>query len=224
MNVFALPDFQFIGKLGKKGAGPTELNAPRGLCFTDAGTLLIADYGNDCVRHWTMDGSWIASYPVDKPWCIAAHGDTIVVGCCGTGVHMLSLKSEAVVRKWLTLGGGYISAIAFVNATTFAVSCYHGYPINLYTLEGVMKAPIAIRSHGLAVCANGYLLALDYCQKRVRVFSPTGDELSTAPFSAYSFQGRPLSIALHAEHAYVYLQDDDFDEDYGKLTRICVFE
>ena len=233
VNVFALPDFQFIGKLGKKGAGPIELNVPCGLCFTDAGTLLIADNGNDRVQHWALDGTWIASYPVNTSWCIAAYGDMIAVGCHGTGVHMLSLKSEAVTSKWLL---GHVYAIVFVDANTLAIASTAIAntaiaTINLFTLDGVLKVQLAnnIISCGLAVCADGYLLASHYSQTRIRVFSLTGDELNTSPFAAYSFQRRPLSIALHTEHAYVYLEDVDsdddyYDADYNELSRVCVFE
>ncbi len=220
VNVFTLPDFQCIGKLGEKGAGPTGLDFPSGLCFTDVGTLLIADCGNNRVQHWTLDGVWLASYyPVGKPWCVDARGDAVAVGCdYGTGVRVFSSSTGLPSGEWLV--GGCVSAVAFMDAGTLAIAYYSGESIDLYTLQGVLKTRLAynIISFGLAVCADGCLLASDFRRNCVRVFLPTGDEWNASLFSTYSFEKRPCTIAVHAGHAYVleYINDDAF--------RICVFE
>ena len=221
VNVFALPDFQFIGKLGKKGNGPTELNHPHGLCFTDAGTLLIADCENNRVQHWTLDGEWIASYFVEKPYCVAVHGDTVVAGGDSrNGTRVFSLSCGAEVSKWSS--EGCMTAVAFVDAVSLVVAKLAGETVGLYTLEGVLKVQLAVGllSVGLAVCADGYLLVSDLIsQRRVHVFSTDGNELITSPFASYLFKlGHPRAIAIHAEHAYVLEH-----AGLGKI-RINVFE
>ena len=219
VNVFTLPEFQFVNILG----GEIEYCGPHGLCFTDNGTLLIADFYNKRVQHWALDGEWIASYPVRSPRYVASRGDAVVVGCHENGVYVFSLKSGTKISEWLLNKGwiSTISAITFVDADTLAVADSRTEIMGLYTLRGVLKTQLAtnVFSSGLAVCADGCLLASDYGQKRIRVFLPTGDELKTSPLSTFLFEdSSPCDIALHAGHAYV------FERIGCGLTRICVFE
>ena len=204
VNVFTLPDFQFVRKLGgKKGIGSTELSLPCGLCFTSAGTLLVADYFNDRVQHWTLDGEWVASYPVQRPSCIALCGNAIAVGRYERGVHVLSLKSGAVLSKWLN--GNSILGMTAVSATALAVSTRGAKTIDLYTLEGMLKRRLAvgIDPYGLAMCVDGCLLVSDWNQKRIRVFSMDGVEIVTSPFVSHTFEGIIGEVVSHADHVYV---------------------
>jgi hypothetical protein len=202
--VFSLPDMQFVRKFGRRGSGPGELYNPCGLCFIATGTLLVMDYSNARVAHWTLDGEWITSYDVPRPWCVAARGDVVVIGCSfSQGMYELSLQSGVVTS---VLGENSISAVAFMDATTLAVANRSALAIELYTLEGTFKQQIdtdAIFSFGLAVCADGCLLVSDCNQKRVRVFLPTGIESDASPLASYSFENSIRTVALHDEHAYV---------------------
>ena len=218
VNVYTLPDFKFVGRLGEKGTGKTELIRPHDLCFTEAGTLLVVDFGNDRVQHWDLNGEWIATYSAfsRKPHRIAACGDMLVVGCyCGV-VRVFSQKSD-FATEWCCKHT--VTAVTFVDATTLAIATLDN-TIGLYTLEGTTMGYFAsdIVSFGLAVCADGCLLVSDYERKRVRVFSTTGDELDTAPFSAYSFEISPLSIGLCLDRAYV------FEQLRSGAPRVCMFE
>jgi hypothetical protein len=221
VNVFALPDFQLVGKLGQAGAGLKELRDPRGLCFTSAGALLVADNSNRRVQCWALDGTWIESYSVENPWCVASYGDMVAVGCDeGGGVCIISLESGTVIHKWLN--GSNVTAVAFVNADTsaIAISNYTAVKlsIDLYTLEGVLKTHLVdgIISLYLAACTDGCLLAQDWYGHHVRVFSQDGrsgyricvfledgTELGTSTLATHTFEAPPRTIAVHAEHAYV---------------------
>ena len=225
VEVFTLPDFQlvktFVGKY--MGTDPDELKNPRGLCFSSAGTLLIADYKNDCVQHWTLDGEWIASYPVQKPTCIALFCDAIAVGCCyGNGVHVFSIESGAEISRWLNKN--VVHAIAFLNATTLAIAVRTTETIDLYTLEGVFKRRLAVGiiSFGLAVCADGCLLVSDWDQKRVRVFSIDGGEIVTSPFAERAYEGTVGAVATTTTCAYVLENTGPVESKYA--FRVYVFE
>jgi hypothetical protein len=219
LNVFARASFQFVKTLGRMGAGPTELFGPRGLCFTDAGTLLITDYCNHRVQRWTLNGEWIATYPVRDPFCVTSRGDVFAVGSLFyRGVRVFSLESGAETGKWLCRSN--ISAIAAVSADTLVIADHTAEMLELYTLEGVLKQRLAtgIISFGLAVCADDCLIAADWYQARVRVFSTTdGAELTTSAFATHTFEGFLRTIVLYAEHVYIL-------EELIGVTRICVFE
>jgi hypothetical protein len=211
VNVFTLPDFVFVRRLDKRCAA-------RGLCFTDAGTLLVTDGDNDSVQHWALDGSWMTSYPAQKPWCAASCGDVVAVG--GTaekGVRVFSLESNTTISECMQ--GSSISAVVFVDANTLAVADMSAKTIELRTLEGVLKRHLASQSmvYGLAVCADGRLLVPGY--KRIRVFSKAGDELiASSPFAVYAFEARILAVALVAECVYVL---EDIEIHRG--SHVCVF-
>ena len=219
--VFTLPDFQFYKKLGEKGVGPTGLNFPLGLCFSSTGSLLIADYDNNRVQHWTLDGAWIASYPVLRPYCVAPSGGAVAVGCVGNGVHILSLESGIVLSKWLK--GYYISAITTVSATMFAVANNTIQVIDLYTAEGVRKKRLMTNtiSFGLTTSADDcFLLVADSGDRKcVHVFT-MDDELATPSFATHAFEGRVNAVALYAARVYV------LEKFPGRMAhrRICAFE
>ena len=218
--VFTLPDFQFYKKLGEKGAGLIELSTPFGLCFTDAGTLLIADCRNNRVQHWTLDGTWIASYLVPRPFCVASNGGVVAVGCVGDGVHVLSLESGAVLSKWLD--GNIIYAIAAVGATMFAVANGTAEAIDLYTVEGVKKKRLMANtiSYGLTASADDCFLLVAGGGHRecVHVFT-MDDELAAPSFTTHAFEGRVNAVALYAERVYVLEKFHGFHS-----CRICAFE
>jgi sugar lactone lactonase YvrE len=221
--VFSLPDFQFAHKLvAEIGDGPTELNYPRGLCITDANTLLIADYHNDRVQHWKLNGDSITSYSVKDPALVASHGNVVAIARSrSNGVHVISLQSGVSFSKWLY--GSSVSAITFVNANTLAIAVCTTKTIGLYTLTGTLKKQLAIDivSCGLAVCADDCMLVSDWEQNRVRVFSMDGVEIVSSSFAAHPFEGNISTIVVHAEHAYIL---EEILGEIVSVTRICVFE
>ena len=98
LSVLKLPDMRFLISLGSNGNRPKNLDSPRGLCFTDAGTLLVADFGNHRVQHWTLEGLSIVStvsYAVNYPVCVASRGDIFVTGTI-FGICVCALESGAV--------------------------------------------------------------------------------------------------------------------------------
>ena len=215
LKVYGLPDMNFISviNLALSGYGPV---APHGLCFTDTGALLVADYVGDRVLNLTLQGLVAATYAVSSsPFSIASRGDVVVVGSC-SGVCVLSLET-GVTRTW---AAGRINAIAFVDADTLAVSfsvCFREMA-GLYTLDGRLLRKIVdtdIISAGLATCADGCLLVTDYYRKRIWVFAPDGMNLTTSPLAAHVFQEHPRSIAVCGERVYVL--------EYANPVRISVF-
>ena len=102
--VFTLPDFQLASTfryidVSDRGDRFTH---PCGVCFTDVGTLLIADYYGNRVQQRTLDGDWIASYPVLHPKCVASRGNVAVIGKYkGGGVRVISLERETTMSEWL---------------------------------------------------------------------------------------------------------------------------
>ena len=222
LNVFGLPDMNLLAVisdgLGDFSSFPRGL---RGLCFTDAGTLLAADNIRNRVRHWTLKGLSIASYAIRYPTCVASRGNIFAVGT-ETGVRVCLLEGGNVLHAWLDKKTVVISSIGFVDADTLAVSNYSQKTINLHALNGEFLKQIAddISSYGTAMCTNGYLLVSDFCRSRIRVFAPNDAELTTAPLAAHAFRLQPISIALHGEHAYV----TECLCEYPSSSLISVFE
>ena len=190
-----------------------------GMCFTDAGTLLVSNWSNwPCsLQHWTLEGSYITSYTIRNVRCVASRGDKIAVGTW-SGVHVLNLKDDLMFSSpgniWTA---DYITAVAFVDAATLAVSNNDQRTIGLYTLNGRLLKHVAsgILSRSIAMCADCCLLATDHYRRRIRVFAPDGEELL---FPTHLFQSRPHVVALCGARAYVL----DLDEAFP--PRICIFK
>jgi hypothetical protein len=204
LDVYELPAMNLLATLdllsdSLSGSRATRLSLS-GLCFTDAGTLLVADYENDHVQHLTLGGLNIASYTVCDPICVASRGDIMAIGTNG-GVYVCALKSGAMQSLNSNCN---IQAIAFADKDTLAVANYTKRTVSLYTLTGKLIKHLAraIYSYGLAMCADGCLLASDYILKRIRVFAPDGTELTTSPLATHIFQTHPRSIALSGERVY----------------------
>ena len=223
--VYELPSMTFLTTLGSYGDGPTNLDAPSGLCFTAAGTLLVADCDNDRVQHWTLGGSSINSYAMQRPECVALHGNTFAVGTL-VGVRVFSLESSTELHAWLDTG--YVCSIAFANADTIAVSSYTQDAVGLYTLEGKLLKQLGVNVlvYGLGMCIDGCLLVGDCKQKRIFTFALDGTELTTSPLTAHIFQSGPSAIALYGTRVYVI--EEIFDESMQPAkrdsVRISMFE
>ena len=195
-----------------------------GMCFTDAGTLLVSNSSNwPCsLQHWTLEGSHITSYAIRDVRCVASRGDKIAVGTW-SGVHVLNLKDVSMFSSSMFPGqtdfwmANYITAVAFVDAATLAVSNNDQRTINLYTLNGRLLKHVAsgILSRSIAMCADDCLLATDHYRRCIRVFAPDGEELL---FPTHLFQLRPHVVALCGARAYVL----DLDEAFP--PRICIFK
>ena len=131
-----------------------------------------------------------------------------------SGVHVFSLESGVTLH--LLLNGERITAIAFVDASTLAISSHDKCDVSLYTLDGRLLKQLAaeIITRSLTSCADGSLLVLDCYKERVRVFAPDGAELTTSLFTANILS--PCAIALRGAYAYVL--------DKNNLACIRVFE
>ena len=209
-----------MATLGSRGDGPTNLMSPRGLCFTDAGMLLVADCANSRMQHWTLEGQYISSFSIQYPQCAARcltlHSDIIAIGTIDAGVSACSLADGTVLHSWLV--SDVISAVAFIIADTLVVSNFTQEMIGLYTLDGSFLKQIAIDifSFGIVVCVDDCILMSDFHQSRMRTFTLNGTELDTSQLVTHTFQSSPTSVALHGER--VYIMED------AKPGRICVFE
>ena len=202
LKVFGLPDMNLLATLGSRGDGPNNLKFPRGLCFTDAGTLLVTDYINCRVQHWSLEGSYIASYATFKwPLCVASRGNLFVVGDTVRS-YVCSLENGDVLHTWPA--GITINEVVFVDANVLAAASHLLQTVCLYALNGGLLRQLTanIISTGLAVCADGCLLMSNYYRKTIHVFAPNGTEVTTAPLATHTFQS-PRTIALCGEYAFV---------------------
>ena len=209
LNVYKIPTMEFLATIGSYGSGPTNLNAPGGLCFTDAGTLLVADSYNARVQHWTLEGSCIASFVTQRPCLhVASRGDIFVTGT-NDGVRVCSLEDGKVLHAW-TIHGTFSSRIAaFVDAETLVISSLKS--AFLYTLDGKLLSQFAViimPPTSLVTCADGCILMTELGTRRIRVFASNGVELSgTSMFAKHIFQSPAKSIALYKECAYVLVDE-----------------
>ena len=200
IGVFELPEMKMVTTLASHGGSA--------LCFTDAGTLLVVDYGNASVHHLTLEGLDISSYKTRWPKHVASRGDVFAVAT-GDGMRVCSLEHRTVLCAWLDNPTWSAVAIIFTDEKTLAVYYYYERMVRLYTLDGSLvkqlNATSGIISSGLAFCADDCLLVSDFNRKCVRVFALDDTEL--APFAVHAFQLHPLSypnsIALRGEYAYV---------------------
>ncbi len=208
LSVHALPDMQFVATLGSFGTGRTELDCPHEICFADDGTLLIADYGNRRVQHWTFDGAWITSYATPQwPSYLALRSGVLVVASgFKKGLRVFSLESNVTLHTWPK--GVSISAVSFVNTTTLALGTHDKQTVQLHALDGTFLKQLAVGffCFCLATCADGCLLVADRENQRVRVFSSEGKELLAAPLALRAFKGKVESVVVHAANAYVIEQ------------------
>ena len=174
-----------------------QLKEPGGLCFTDAGTLLVTD-SIYRVQHLTLDGTRLAVYKVRYPKCIASRSDIIVVGTLH-GVRVFSLANRHFSSDWpddwlneCFVDKCFVTAVTFVDDSTLAVAVYRAKMIGLYALNGTLKRKFGIDTisneihvNGIAVCADGCLLVSNYFdrQQRARVFSiDDSSKADTLPF------------------------------------------
>ena len=208
LNVYGLPDMNLLTTLNSLGDGLSGLHATRspqsGLCFTDAGTLLVADYRNNHVQHLTLEGQSTAKHVIHSPICVASRGNMMAVGTNG-GVNVRALESGATIHVSPSADGvRNIQAIVFVDDATLAVANGALQTVSLCTLTGGLIKHLAcdIYSFGLVVCADGCLLVSDYGKSRIRMFVPDGTELTASPLVTHMFQTYPRSIALCGERVY----------------------
>ena len=195
-NVYKLPGMNLTA-----GNSPNNSGLVLGLCFTAAGTLLVALH-NDQVQHWTLEGQSIASYAIRAPCCVASCNNIVAVGTHG-GVHVCSLENGVVLHAWLR--SCWIHAVVFTDAEILVVSDCTRNVIELHAPDGRFLKQLAanIISASLAARADGCLLVSDYFRNRIRVFAPDGAELTTSPFSVHTFPSHPRSISLCGARAYV---------------------
>ena len=204
LSVYELPDMKLSATLGSCGSGPGEFNSIGDMCFTDVGTLLVVDFGNNRVQHWTLGGSSIATLAIKSPHCVASRGTTIVVGTA-SGMRFPLLERRDWGRQLRILQTHSIAAVAFANSVTLAISISDLKTVGLYTMRGELlkQLSVDISSNSLVTCADGCLLVSDFSKGRIRVFAPDGAELTSSPFAAHTFRPNPVSIALRGEHVYV---------------------
>ena len=221
LTVYGLPDMNPLMTLDSKRNCQI---ASFGLCFTDTGTLLVP--GHFIMQHWTLEGTSIASYAIPaRAQSVTSRGNVFAVGCAE--VHVCLLESGAVLHTWDV---GFISTIAFVDASTLAVAKRYQHTICLYTLDGgLLRRLVAnIITHGIAVCADGCLLVTDYHKSCVRVFASDGAELTTSPLAMHTFQTYPRSIVSCRERVYVLEPPRDCSAICCTCCttgyKICVFE
>ena len=133
--VYTLPDFELVHRFGVTGAGKAQFKAPRKLCFSAVGTVLVAEMDNKRVQEVTLSGEhvrFIDAGPVELA-SIAANDELIVVGTERSSdspgrqasVLMFDAATGALVRAFGKCGRAPGELLAACSGIRFAPDNKH---------------------------------------------------------------------------------------------------
>lgn len=72
-------DGELIRSFGGPGSGDGEFRIPHAVCVDHKGRLLVADRDNDRIQLFTLDGTYMETWPSQRPCGIAVHDGLIYV-------------------------------------------------------------------------------------------------------------------------------------------------
>jgi DNA-binding beta-propeller fold protein YncE len=223
-----------VGGITKTGM--SQFSYPGKMHLTPAGKLLLCDYGNDRLQELTGLGEaepqHVRFIPVAGARSIALHGDTLAVGTFDTTIQLLSYASGALIRSIGSSGSGpgqigsCCEGLRFTPDGQVIVAAEDGNErLSMFRVSdgGFVKhigaCVVGNGDKDVVFARNGELLAADYGNHRVCVFSADGDALlrtwGTQGTADGQFQG-PTALALADSKLFVL--------DYGYHgTRVQVF-
>jgi sugar lactone lactonase YvrE len=122
ISVFSRSDGTLLRRFGSAGSGDGQLMSPRGLCFMSSDHYVaVADWGNDRVSVFTIDGEFIRHVGVgglNRPQGVACSAfDEIVVADVG---HRRVAVFSDVGDLVMSFGEGDFSGVAIHGCTLFA--------------------------------------------------------------------------------------------------------
>ena len=170
-------------------ATQAALNGPRGIAFTEAGDLLIALVGNDCIRYVDADSNYLHTF--------AGSGNTGSTGFSGDGGPALTTQFYGPYGvKVAPNGNVYIAdlnnrRIRMVDAFTGSISTVAGNGQDVFDGDGILAVDAAIgRPEVICFNANGDLFFTNAEQCRIRrVDAGTGIITTVAGTGTAGFSG-----------------------------------
>ena len=183
-----------IGTLAGTGSaghqdGPlatATFNGPDGLAKDPAGNLYVVDYGNNCIRKITPQGTvstlagsltGISGY-ADGPGNLARFSQPLLM-CYADGYLYLTERGNQDIRKIDMLG----------NTTTLAGGPASGY------VDGPARQARFYNPTGLAMSAAGILYVADGYNNCIRAITPTGIVSTLTGSAASGMTNGPLAQA-----------------------------
>lgn len=187
LSFYQLPEFELLSVCGPSLRDGKQLNYPYRLCFNAReDTVLVAEFGNNCVHELALNGDTIRRIPVSGPICVACSGDgrLLAVGTASTPftLHFIDYKSGKIV------GGAKDHVfIQDVDAVRFTPDNAHvivagatseGYFKKFSVSDGTFVRGVCVGSIGgrndIAFTADGEMVVTDRMNSRLKVFSSDG--------------------------------------------------
>jgi DNA-binding beta-propeller fold protein YncE len=193
--------------IGGSGDGPLGFNAPAQVCVAPDGFVFVADYGNHRVQVLTPDlafHSFIGEGHLEYPAGVCANADVVVVTeQAGSTVAVFRRGDGALLRRFGRKGSGDGALrrpcglcfmrgdrhVAVVDANNNRVSVF-----NIDDGEFIRHVGVGVLGYPQGIAASSFdeLVVADTRNKRLHVFSGTGDLLMS--MGEGSFTG----VVLHS--------------------------
>jgi len=198
---------------GGRGAGPGTLDTPRGLATERAGTVLVADSGNDRIQRFSSDGNPLdvlgasGSGPgqLAEPVGVALDGaGRLYVADAGNRRVQLLEPDGTFVREWTGPGEGFvdIADLDTDNELAFVLDAARGEVVRIgidgtLTAWGSSSEPGQLRAPTGLAAEAGMVAVADAGNARVVMFDREGTYLREWPVPEWrALAGRLPDVAL----------------------------
>ena len=227
LSVHTLTGVKHIRTFGSRGAGKGQFDCPAKLCFSAAGSILVAERGNKRVQEVTLTGDHVRFIGVcvidDFIWGIAANAELIVVGNAYCFSNNRIRMFDAVSGAFLRAFGDYGDAPGRVMDNCNGIRCMPDSRhiivaengngkgrLSVFTLagefvrcigEGELKA-----ARDVEFADNGDVIVCDRPNHRICVYSADGSTLLRQWGGDGDADGKfvsPTALAMCSGHLYV---------------------
>ena len=213
---------KLIRKFGQHGTGNGQLNRPERIAFDANNHLYVADYDNQRVQKFDINGRYLLQFghrsnngQLNHPIGVIVHNDKVFVADSGNRrVSVFHLDGQFIH----TIGSGQLKHPYDVTVTTtdqlLVVADWSYNCISRFTLDGTfvdkfgdgqLKLPTALTTDQF-----GFILVTEYSNNRVSIFDQDG--VFVHNFGSHGSAGgqfsRPYGIAVSPNND-VYVTDRD---------------